>query len=89
MNNNYIFEILVFKEKCFSDILLQFLPCINRNVLWTLKKGPRRAFTTGQLNLCLQLGTKKTADFMLHLYCHITFIRLSYEKKVLKEDVCL
>lgn len=73
----------------FLNILLQFLPCVNRNVLWTLKKGPRRSFTTGQLNLSLHLGTTKTAEFMLHFYCHITFIRLSYEKRVLKEDVCL
>ncbi|GIX72581.1 hypothetical protein CDAR_6302 [Caerostris darwini] len=58
------------------------LPCVGRELLWTLRKGPRRLNTRGQLSIFTQLSTKKAPDHKLHIIMQMEMLKLCYEKQL-------
>ncbi|GIY68622.1 uncharacterized protein CDAR_287101 [Caerostris darwini] len=58
------------------------LPCVGRELLWTLRKGPRRLNTRGQLSIFTQLSTKKAPDHKLHIVMQMEMLKLCYEKQL-------
>ncbi|GFU29271.1 c2 domain-containing protein [Nephila pilipes] len=58
------------------------LPCAGRDLLWTLKKGPRRMNTRGQIVVFVQLSTEKGPEHIFHIHMQMEILKLSYEKQL-------
>ncbi|KAF8782782.1 hypothetical protein HNY73_013022 [Argiope bruennichi] len=58
------------------------LPCVGREMLWTIRKGPRRMNTRGQLSLFVQLGTPKGPDHVLHVIMQMEILKQCYVKQL-------
>ncbi|GFQ97253.1 c2 domain-containing protein [Trichonephila clavata] len=64
------------------------LPCAGRDLLWTLKKGPRRMNTRGQILVFVELSTERGPEHVFHVHMQMQMLKLSYEKQLpsLKND---
>ncbi|XP_035218348.1 BAI1-associated protein 3-like, partial [Stegodyphus dumicola] len=62
---------------------IKYLPCVAQDVLWTVKKGPRKVYTRGQVNVFIQLISKRRKDHAVHIHIHMALLRQCYEKQQL------
>ncbi|XP_071035872.1 uncharacterized protein [Parasteatoda tepidariorum] len=58
------------------------LPCLGQDVLWPLRKGPRRVYTRGQVKMYIQLCARKDDDHIYHIQMYMQLMKMAYEKNL-------